>query len=69
MKIEIHIEDISGKPERKRPYGRHRRRWNIVIIKIDLKAIRQEEAEWINLDRNTYQCVPVVTTVMNTRIS
>jgi hypothetical protein len=42
MEIEIYIQDVSGKPEKKRPYGRHRRRWDIVIIKIDLKAIRQE---------------------------
>ena len=52
MEIEIYTHDVSGRPERKRAYGRHRSRWDIVIIKIDLKTIRREEAEWINLARN-----------------
>ena len=57
-------------PEKKGQYGRHRSRWDIIIIiKIDLKAIRLEEAEWVTLARNTYKWVPVVTTVMNTHVS
>jgi hypothetical protein len=67
--IEIYIQDVSGRPERKRLIEDIRRKWDIVIIKIDLKAIRREEDEWINLIRNTYRWVPVVETVMNTWIS
>jgi hypothetical protein len=38
--IEICIQDVSGRPESKRPFGRHRHEWDI-NIKIDLKRIRQ----------------------------
>lgn len=30
QEIEIYIEFVSGRPERKRPYGRHWRVWGIV---------------------------------------
>jgi hypothetical protein len=66
--IEIYLQDVSGRPERKRLYGKHRSRWDIFIIKVDLKTIRRKEAEWINLAWNSCQSVPFVTTVMNTRI-
>jgi hypothetical protein len=37
-----------GKPERKRPLGRSRRRW-VDNIKIDLRKIEWDGMDWINL--------------------
>jgi hypothetical protein len=31
--IEIYIQDVRGRPERKRQFGRPRRRWDILILK------------------------------------
>jgi hypothetical protein len=39
---------LVGKPEGKRPLGRPRRRW-VDNIKIDLRQIRWDGMDWINL--------------------
>jgi hypothetical protein len=39
---------LVGKPERKRPLGRPRRRW-VVSIKMDLREIRLGGMDWIDL--------------------
>jgi hypothetical protein len=40
---------LVGKPEGKRPLGRPTRRW-VNNIKINLKEIRWDDMDWINLD-------------------
>jgi hypothetical protein len=37
-----------GKPEVKRPFGRHRRRWKN-SIRIDLRELGWEVVDWIHL--------------------
>jgi hypothetical protein len=39
---------LVGKPERKRPLGRHRRRWED-NIKMDFKETGCENVDWIQL--------------------
>jgi hypothetical protein len=43
-----------GKPEGKRPLGRPRRRW-VDNIKIDLREIRWDGMEWIDLAQDRVQ--------------
>jgi hypothetical protein len=43
-----------GKPERKRPLGRPRRRW-VDNIKMDLREIGWGGMDWINLDQDRDQ--------------
>jgi len=45
---------LIGKPERKRPFGRPRRRWDDNII-MDLKEIGWEVVEWIHLAQDRDQ--------------
>jgi len=61
-------EVLMGKPERKRPLGRPRRRWN-VNIKMDLQEVGWRDRDWIDLaqDRNRWR-VPV-NAVMSIRVS
>jgi hypothetical protein len=40
---------LVGRPERKRPLGRSRRRWED-DIKMDLREIGIDKANWIRLD-------------------
>ena len=46
---------LVGKPERKRPLGRPRRRWED-NIKMDLKEIGWEDVDWIDVaqDRDNW---------------
>jgi hypothetical protein len=37
-----------GKPEGKRPLGRPRRRWE-AVIRMDLREIGWEDAEWVQM--------------------
>jgi hypothetical protein len=55
-----------GKPEGKRPLGRPRRRW-VDNINIDLREVRWDVMDWIDLaqDRDHWQFL--VNTVMNLR--
>jgi hypothetical protein len=45
---------LIGKPERKRPFGRPRRRWDDNII-IDLREIGLEVVVWIHLAQDRDQ--------------
>ncbi|KAJ4447338.1 hypothetical protein ANN_09342 [Periplaneta americana] len=47
---------LVGRPERKRPLGRPRRRWED-IIKIDLSEVGYDDGDWINLaqDRDRWR--------------
>jgi hypothetical protein len=58
---------LVGKPERKSPLGRLRRRW-VDNIKIDLRQIGWDGVDWIDLaqDRDLWRAL--VNTVMNLRV-
>jgi hypothetical protein len=55
---------LVRKPEGKRLLRRTRRRWED-NIKVDLKEIRYEGVDWINLALDKYQCPALVNTVIN----
>jgi hypothetical protein len=55
------------KPERKRPLGRPRRRWED-NIEIDPKGIGCEDMDWIRLAQDRAQWRAVVNTVVNLRV-
>jgi hypothetical protein len=55
---------LVGKPERKRPLGRQRRRW-VDNIKIDLKEIGWNGVDWIYLAQDRDQWRTLVNTAMN----
>jgi hypothetical protein len=59
---------LVGRPEGKRPLGRPRRRWED-NIKLDLREIGIDEANWIWLAQNRVQWQAFVNTVMNLRVS
>jgi len=54
-------------PERKRPLGRRRCRWED-NIKMDLKEIGIDGAKWIQLAQNRVQWHTCVNTVMNLQV-
>ena len=55
---------LVGKPERKRPLGRPRRRWED-NIKVDLEEVGRDCGDWMELaqDRDSWRAL--VSTVMN----
>jgi len=55
---------LVGKPERKRPLGRLRRRWKDNIRK-DLREICWEGVDWMHMAQDRVQWRAVVNTVMN----
>ena len=55
--------DLAEIPERKKPFGRPKRRWE--DNKLDLKEIRWECMNWFNLSRNRNKWRAVVNTGMN----
>jgi hypothetical protein len=57
---------LAGKPEEKRPFGKHMRRW--YNIKIDLTETVCEGIEWTELAQNIVQWRTLVNTVTNLRI-
>ena len=59
---------LVGKPEGKRPLGRHRSRWED-NIKMDLQKVGGEGMDWIELaqDRDRWQAL--VDAVMNLQVS
>jgi hypothetical protein len=59
---------LVGRSEGKRPLRRHRRRWED-NIKLDLKEIGIDGANWIQLAQNRVQWWAFVNTVMNLRVS
>jgi hypothetical protein len=58
---------LVGRPEGKRPLGRLRRRWED-NIKMDLRDIRIDGANWIRLAQDRVQWRAFVKTVMNFRV-
>jgi hypothetical protein len=59
---------LVGKPERKRPLGRPRRRW-VDNIKMDIRDIGWDGMAWIDLAQDGDQWKALVKTVMNLRVS
>jgi hypothetical protein len=55
---------LVGKPEGRRPLGRPRRRWED-NIKMDLREVGREGADWIDLAQDRDRWRAVMYTVMN----
>jgi hypothetical protein len=58
---------LVGKPERKRPLGRPRRRWKD-NIKMDLLETGLNVVDWIHLAQDRYRWRALVNLVMNLRV-
>jgi hypothetical protein len=58
---------LVGRPEGKRPLGRPSRRWDS-NVKIDVREIRIDEANWIRLAQDRVQWRTFVNMVMNFRV-
>jgi hypothetical protein len=58
---------LVGKPERKKPLGRPRRRW-IDNIKKDLLEVGLSVVDWIGLAQDRYRWRALVNAVMNLRV-
>jgi len=58
---------LVGKPERKRPFGRTRRRWDD-SVKIDLQEMGRGGMDWIELAQDRDRLRVLVTAVMNHRV-
>jgi hypothetical protein len=58
---------LVGRPEGKRPLGRPRRKWQD-NIKMDLREIGSDGANWIRLAQDRVQWRAFVNTVMNLRV-
>jgi hypothetical protein len=61
-------EILIRQPEGKRTLGRHKGRWEGGIT-IDLREIRSEVVDWINLAQDRDQWRAVVNTIMELRVS
>jgi hypothetical protein len=59
---------LVGRPEGKRPLGRPRRRWED-NIKMNLRVIGIDVANWFRLAQDRVRWRDFVSTVMNLRIS
>jgi hypothetical protein len=57
-----------GRPEGKRPLGRHKRRWED-NIKMDLREIGIDGANWIRLAEDRGRWQTFVNMVMNLRVT
>jgi hypothetical protein len=58
---------LVGRPEGKSPLGRHRRRWDD-NIKLDLRELRIDGVNWIQLAQDRVQWRAFLNTVMNLRV-
>jgi hypothetical protein len=58
---------LEGKPGGKRPLGRPRRRW-VDNIKTDLREIRWDGKDWIDLAQDKDQWRAFVNTTMDFRV-
>ena len=58
---------LVGKPEGKRPLGRHRRRWE-ENIKMDLEEVGCGDMDWIELAQDGDRWQALVNAVMNFRV-
>jgi hypothetical protein len=56
-----------GKPEGKSPLGRSRRRW-VDNIKMDLREIKWDGIDWIDLAQDRDQWRALLNTVINIRV-
>jgi hypothetical protein len=56
-----------GKPEGKRPLGRHKRRWE--DIEMDLKETGCKYVQWINLAKDRDMRLALVNKVINFRVA
>jgi hypothetical protein len=59
---------LVRKPEGKRPLGRLKRRW-VVNIKMDLREIRWDGMDWIDLAQDRDQWRALLNTVIKLRVS
>jgi hypothetical protein len=59
---------LVGKPQRRKPLGRPRRRW-VDNIKMDLREIECGGMDWIDMAQDRNQWRALVNTVMNLRMS
>jgi len=64
---ERHIQVLVGKPERKRPLGRPRRRWED-NIKMDLQEVGCGGMYWIELVQDSGSWRALVNTIINLRV-
>ena len=58
---------LVGKPEGKRPLGRHRHRWED-NIKMDLQEVGCRSMDWIELAQDRDRWRALVNAVMNLRV-
>jgi hypothetical protein len=58
---------LVAEPEGRRPFGRPRRRW-VDNIKMDLRDIRWDGTDWIDLAQDRDQWRSLVNTVTNFRV-
>ena len=58
---------LVGKPERKRPMGRPRRRW-VDNIRMDLQEVGCGHVDWIGLAQDSDRWCTLVCAVMNLRV-
>ena len=58
---------LVGKPEGKRPLGRHRRRWED-NIRIDLREVESGCVDWMELAQGRDRWRALVSAVMNLRV-
>jgi hypothetical protein len=58
---------LVGRLEGKKPLGRHRRRWED-NIKMDLREIGINGANWIQMAQDRFQWRAFVNTIMNLRV-
>jgi hypothetical protein len=58
---------LVGKPERKRPLGRPRRRW-VDNIKMDLREIGRDGVDWIYMAQDRDQWRALVNAVLDLRV-
>ena len=56
-----------GKPESKRPLRRPRRRW-VDDIKMDLREVRSDAGDWVDLTQDRVQWRAYVRKLMNLRV-
>jgi hypothetical protein len=62
------LQGFVGRPKSKRPVGRPRRMWED-NIKLDLREIGIDGANWIQMAQNRVRWRAFVNTVMNFRVS
>ena len=61
------FRDLVGKPERKRPLGRPRRRWED-NIKMDFQEVGCGGMDWIELAQDRYRWWARVNAVLNLQV-